>query len=68
MKHEAIIYWSEADNAFIAGMPESPGCMADGPTKGEALANVEQVAREWIKTAEELGRDVPEPRGRLIIA
>lgn len=55
MKHEVIIYWSDTDDAFIAEVPELPGCMADGPTRAEALANVEQVAREWIATAKELG-------------
>lgn len=39
--------------------------MADGPTAKDALHNVEQVAREWIETARELGREVPETKGRL---
>lgn len=64
-KFEVIIYWSEADSAYIAEMPELPGCMADGATAGEALQNVEQIAREWIETARELNRPIPEPKGRL---
>lgn len=68
MKYEVIIYWSDDDQAFIAEVPELPGCMADGPTKAEALANVEAVAAEWMETAQELGRDVPKPRGRLLFA
>jgi predicted RNase H-like HicB family nuclease len=67
-KYEVIIYWSEADSAYIAEMPELPGCMADGPSMGEALAAVEQVAREWIETARELGRAIPVPKGRLVYA
>jgi predicted RNase H-like HicB family nuclease len=67
-KYEVIIYWSEADSAYIAEMPELPGCMADGPSMGEALAAVEQVAREWIETAQELGRAIPVPKGRLVYA
>jgi len=67
-KYEIIIYWSEEDQAFIAEVPELPGCMADGPTYREALANAEVVIREWIETARELGRHVPEPRGRLVYA
>ena len=65
MKYEVIIYWSDEDGAFIAEVPELPGCMADGPTKAEALIAVERVAQEWIETAKELGRPVPKPRGRL---
>lgn len=67
-KYEVIIYWSEADSTYIAEMPELPGCMADGPSMGEALAAVEQVAREWIETAQELGRAIPVPKGRLVYA
>ena len=67
-KYEIIIFWSEADQAFIAEAPELPGCMADGATYQEALTNVEVVMREWIETAQELGRQIPEPRGRLIYA
>ncbi len=65
MKYEIIIYWSDEDRAFIAEVPELPGCMADGRTKREALRAVEVVAKEWIQTARELGREVPAPRGRL---
>ncbi len=65
MKYETIIYWSEADGAYIAEIPELAGCMADGPTAMDALQNVEQIAWEWIETARELGRPVPEPKGRL---
>ena len=67
-RHEVIIYWSDEDEAFIAEVPELPGCAADGATREEALANAEQVIQEWIETARELGRPIPEPRGRLIFA
>jgi predicted RNase H-like HicB family nuclease len=67
-KYEIILYWSEDDQAFIAEVPELPGCAADGPTYQEALANVEVVVHEWIETAKELGRDIPLPRGRLMYA
>ena len=67
-KYEVIIYWSAEDNAFIAEVPELPGCAADGKTRREALKNVEVVIREWIETAEELGRPIPQPKGRLVFA
>ncbi len=67
-KHEVIIYWSKADNAFIAEVPELPGCAADGPTRQAALKNVDVVIKEWIETAKELGRPIPEPKGRLVFA
>jgi predicted RNase H-like HicB family nuclease len=68
MKCEVIIYWSREDNAFIAEVPELSGCMADGATKAKALAAAERVAREWIRTARELGRPIPAPRGKLMYA
>ena len=67
-KYEVIIYWSAEDQAFIAEVPELPGCAADGKTYREALANVEVVIQEWIETARELGRAIPEPKGRLLFA
>jgi predicted RNase H-like HicB family nuclease len=68
IRYEVILYWSEEDNAFIAEVPELPGCMADGATYQGALANVEVMIREWITTAQELGRSIPAPRGRLVYA
>jgi predicted RNase H-like HicB family nuclease len=68
MKYEVIIYLSEEDTAFIAEVPELPGCKADGRTKKQALAAVERVAKEWVETAKSLGRPIPPPRGRLIFA
>lgn len=67
-KYEIIIYWSSDDNAFIAEVPELAGCIADGETYQEALANAEVIIQEWIETAREIGRAVPEPKGRLVFA
>ena len=68
MKYEIILYWSEEDQAFIAEIPELPGCMADGSTYQEALANAEIVIREWIETAREFNRPIPLPKGKLMYA
>jgi predicted RNase H-like HicB family nuclease len=68
IKYEVILYWSEEDQAFIAEVPELPGCMADGETYQKALANVEVVAKEWIEAAREMGRKIPEPKGKLVYA
>jgi predicted RNase H-like HicB family nuclease len=67
-KYEVIIYWSDEDGTFVADVPELPGCMADGATREEALANAQVVIREWVETAEELGWPIPEPKGRLVFA
>ncbi|MBL8191289.1 MAG: type II toxin-antitoxin system HicB family antitoxin [Acidobacteria bacterium] len=67
-KYEVIIYWSEEDDAFIAEVPELPGCAADGQTYSEAIANVEVVIQDWIETAKALNRSIPEPKGRLVFA
>lgn len=67
-KYEIVIYWSKADKAFIAVVPELPGCMADGKSYVEAVKNVEVVMAEWIETAKQLGRAIPEAKGRLMYA
>jgi predicted RNase H-like HicB family nuclease len=67
-RYEVIIYWSKEDNAYIAEVPELPGCMADGTTYRQALDNVQVVIEEWIETAQDMGRDLPAPRGKLMYA
>jgi predicted RNase H-like HicB family nuclease len=67
-KYEIIIYWSKEDSAYLAEVPELPGCMADGESYQQALKNAEVIIQEWLETAQELGRQIPEPRGRLMYA
>ena len=67
-RYEIILYWSEIDQAVIAEVPELPGCMADGQTYQEALSQVEVIIFEWIETAQELGRSIPQPKGKLMYA
>ena len=64
-KYEIIIYWSKEDETYIAEVPELPGCMADGSSYVKALANAEEIIEEWIETAHQLNRPIPEPKGRL---
>jgi len=61
-----IVNWSEEDQAYLVEVPELPGCMADGVTRMEAIANAEVVIREWIETAQSLGRPIPEPQSVLL--
>ena len=68
VRYEIIIYWSDADQAFIAEVPELPGCAADGATYQEALSAAEVAIDQWLETARELGRAIPEPKGRLLYA
>ena len=67
-KYEIVIYWSKADKAFVAVVPELAGCMADGASYVEAIKNVEIVMKEWIETAKEMGRPIPAAKGRLMYA
>jgi predicted RNase H-like HicB family nuclease len=67
-KYEMIIYWSQQDEAYVVEVPELPGCMADGRTYQEAVSNAEVIIAEWILTARELGRPIPQPRGKLMYA
>jgi predicted RNase H-like HicB family nuclease len=68
LRYEIVLYWCQEDEAFIAEVPELAGCVADGATYQEALANGEVIIREWIETAKEMGRPIPEPKGRLVFA
>jgi predicted RNase H-like HicB family nuclease len=68
IRYELIIFWSKEDDAFVVEVPELPGCTSDGRSYREALENAERVIEEWIETARELGRPVPEPKGRLLFA
>lgn len=67
-KYGIIIYWSEEDQSYIVEVPELPGCMADGRTYEEAIKNVQIIIEEWIETAKRLGREIPEPKGKLTYA
>ena len=68
MRYELIIYWSRADECFVVEVPELAGCMADGATYQEAVTNAQLVIGQWLETARELGRPIPEPRGKLAYA
>ena len=68
IKYEMIVYWSDVDEAFVVEVPELPGCMADGATYQEAIANAECIIQEWLETAVTLDRPIPEPKGRLVYA
>ncbi|MGH2608676.1 MAG: type II toxin-antitoxin system HicB family antitoxin [Tepidiformaceae bacterium] len=68
MKYELIIWWSDDDKAFLVDVPELPGCMADGASYEEAVANAQVVIQEWIETARDEAREIPAPRGRLLLA
>jgi predicted RNase H-like HicB family nuclease len=67
-RYEIVIYWSDEDDCFLVEVPELPGCMADGASYQEAVSNVEIVIDEWLSTATELERRIPEPAGKLMYA
>jgi predicted RNase H-like HicB family nuclease len=68
IKYELIIYWSDQDQSFVVEVPELPGCMADGETYELAVVNAKLVIEEWLETARDLGRPIPQPKGRLMYA
>ncbi len=59
--YQVVVCWSDEDGRFLAEMPELPGCMADGRSEEEARTNIQAVARDWVKMAQYLGREVPAP-------
>jgi predicted RNase H-like HicB family nuclease len=65
-KYEIIIYWSDEDEAYIADVPELPGCMAHGDTYESALADIKSAIEVWIETAKEFKDPIPEPKGRRL--
>ena len=67
-RYEMVVYWSDQDEAYIAEVPELPGCMADGATYEEAIKNIQVIISEWIETASAAGREIPTPKGRLMYA
>jgi len=67
-RYEVIVYWSDDDEAYIAEIPELPGCMADGATYEEAVKNIQEIIYEWIEAARASGREIPTPKGRLMYA
>jgi len=68
LRYEILIYWSFEDDCFLAEVPELPGCMADGNSYVEALKNVLAASKLWIETAKDIGREIPEPKGKLFYA
>jgi len=66
-RYEIILFWSAEDEAFVAEVPELPGCMAHGATQEKALANAKQAVQLWLDTAVEFGDPIPEPKGRRLV-
>ena len=66
--YEMIIWWSNEDGAYVVDVPELPGCMAHGATRQSAIKNAEDAIKFWIKTAKDDGKEIPQPRGRLLVA
>ncbi|MGH8490036.1 MAG: type II toxin-antitoxin system HicB family antitoxin [Gammaproteobacteria bacterium] len=65
-RYEVIIYWSTEDDAFVAEVPELPGCMAHGNTYEAALGSAQEAISLWIDMANEFGDRIPEPKGRRL--
>ncbi len=66
-KYEVILFWSDEDEAFVADVPELPGCMAHGDTQSQALKNAQAAIKLWVETAKEFGDSIPEPKGRRLV-
>ena len=66
-KYEIIIFWSDEDNVFVADVLELPGCMAHGASRAIALQNAEEAVALWLQAANDVGRPVPQPKGRRLV-
>ena len=67
-RYEMIIWWSVEDDVYVVDVPELPGCMAHGTTRQTAIKNAEAAIKFWIRTAKDDGSEIPQPRGRLLVA
>ena len=65
-KYHINLFWSEADEAWVADVPDLQSCSAFGDTPAEALAEVEKAMEAWLEVAQADGLPIPEPayRGR----
>lgn len=66
-KYETIIYWSKDDDAYVAEVPELPGCIAHGDSYESALGNVKDAIQLWLDTAKDFGDPIPEPKGHRLM-
>ena len=62
------IFYSEEDEGFIAIVPELAGCSAFGETEERALQEVKIAMQLWLETAKDIGRAVPVPQKRSLVA
>jgi predicted RNase H-like HicB family nuclease len=67
-RYELVIYWSVDDQRYIVEVPELAGCMADGESYQDAVANVQIIIDEWIETARIQKRPIPQAAGKLMYA
>ncbi len=61
-KYEIVMYWSDDDNAFVAEVPQLPGCIAHGSTQEDALKNINEAMGLWIDTSRKSGDSIPVPK------
>ena len=59
---------AEDGGGFVATVPDLPGCMSDGETPEEALANVQDAIATWMEAATDLGHKIPKPSRRMALA
>lgn len=60
-RYPAQLFWSNADNGYIAVAPDLPGCSAFGETQHDALYELQDAIRAWMEAARAAGNPVPEP-------
>ncbi len=61
------IFYSDADEGYIADIPDLQACSAFGTTPAEALTEVQRAKDAWIEAARAEGKPIPRPRYRPAI-
>ena len=60
MKYRVVVEVDE-DEVFIAECPALPGCVSQGKTRKEALANIQDAMRGYVASLKKHGEPVPPP-------
>lgn len=65
-KHPYLIeiFWSDEDEAYIANVPDLPGCSAAGATEAEAIAEAHVAIDLWIEVSQKAGNPIPVPSAK----
>jgi predicted RNase H-like HicB family nuclease len=57
--HYRVLLQPAAEGGYTVIVPALPGCISEGDTKKEALANIQEAIRGWIEVSKKYGDFIP---------